>query len=164
LPASKYFPPEDTIATTTPPEVNAAPRLRTVIGRLSRRLRPTAAGSAAGLTPTRTTVLLRIERDGPIRLSELIDSEGLNPTLLSRVIGHLLKAGLVERSSDAGDRRAAWVKSTAKGRRLAERIRKERTDALNLALAELPDSQRSRLESALPALEQLAHLLKERTP
>jgi DNA-binding MarR family transcriptional regulator len=109
-------------------------------------------------------VLLRVERDGPIRLAELIDSEGLNPTLLSRVVSHLSEAGLVERSSDDGDRRAAWVKTTARGRRLAERIRKERTDALNLALAELPESQRSCLECALPALEQLAHLLKERTP
>jgi DNA-binding MarR family transcriptional regulator len=53
---------------------------------LSRRLRPTAAGAAAGLTPTRISVLFTIARRGPIRLSELAQAEGLNPTMLSRVI------------------------------------------------------------------------------
>jgi DNA-binding MarR family transcriptional regulator len=84
--------------------------------------------------------------------------------MLSRVVGHLAEAGLVERTSDATDRRAAWMQTTAKGRRLAERIRTERTDALNLALGELNPRDRDCLEEALPALEQLAEALKERTP
>ena len=57
--------------------------------------------------------------------------------MLSRAIAQLVEAGLLERTSDDGDRRAAWVKATAAGRRLAERIRRERTDALNAALEEL---------------------------
>ncbi len=150
--------------TATTNDLDTAPRLRTAIGRLSRRLRPTAAGTSAGLTPTRTTILLRIERDGPIKIAELIDSEGLNPTMLSRAIAQLTEDGLTMRTCDAADRRAAWVQTTAKGRKLAERIRTERTDALNLALDRLSAQDRDRLIHALDALEELAEALKERTP
>ncbi len=73
---------------TSPPilDEETAVRLRVAIARLSRRLRPTAAGAAAGLTPTRISVLLTIVRNRQIRLSELAEIEGLNPTMLSRVI------------------------------------------------------------------------------
>jgi DNA-binding MarR family transcriptional regulator len=106
-------------------------------------------------------VLLHVVRDGEIRLSELSESEGINPTMLSRVVADLSEAGLLERLSDASDRRAAWVKATAAGRRLAERMRKERTDAVRVALAELSPSERRQLETALPALEALAEALKD---
>jgi DNA-binding MarR family transcriptional regulator len=143
-------------------ELDSATRLRATLGRLARRLRPTEAGTAAGLTPTRVTILLRVVRAGPIRLSALAESEGLNPTMLSRAISHLVDAGLVERSCDPGDRRSAWVQSTAAGRKLAERMRTERTDAVKLALSGLKEDDREALERALPALEALAEQLKGR--
>ena len=139
-------------------------RLRVAIGRLSRRLRATAAGSAAGLTPTKISVLLTVVRDGPIRLSALAESESLNPTMLSRVIADLVDAGLLARTSDDGDRRAAWVEATEDGNQLAERMRRERTDAVNEALEGLAPADRRLLETALPALEQLAEQLRERRP
>jgi DNA-binding MarR family transcriptional regulator len=142
-------------------DLDTAARLRALIGRLSRRLRPTAAGAAAGLTPTRISVLLYVVRNGPTRLSELAASEGINPTMLSRVVADLVDAGLLERSSDQGDRRAAWVKPTAAGRRLVERMRRERTDALSVALNALSDSDRDKLEEALGAFERLADELRE---
>jgi DNA-binding MarR family transcriptional regulator len=145
-------------------DVETAARLRIAVGRLSRRLRTTAAGSAAGLTPTRISVLLTVVRDGPIRLSELASAESLNPTMLSRVIADLVEADLLARVSDDGDRRAAWVKATAAGKRLAERMRRERTDALNEALEGLSPADRRQLEQALPALEGLAEQLKDRRP
>jgi DNA-binding MarR family transcriptional regulator len=135
-----------------------------VIGRLSRRLRPTEAGVAAGLTPSRVSVLLHVVRDGSQRLSELAAREGINPTMLSRIVGHLVEAGLLERMSDEGDRRSAWVKATPAGRRLAERMRRERTDAVSLGLEQLSAQDLARLEEALPALETLADQLWERRP
>jgi DNA-binding MarR family transcriptional regulator len=141
-----------------------AVRLRIAVLRISRRLRPTAAGRAAGLTPARGSVLLTIVREGPIGLSALADGESLNPTMLSRVIADLVEAGLVARVSDPGDRRAASVRCTAAGRRLAERIRRERTAAINAALADLNPADRDALEAALPALEGLAGSLQERHP
>lgn len=145
-------------------DIDTAARLRVAIGRLSRRLRSTAAGSAAGLTPTRVSVLLTVVRAGPIRISALAESESLNPTMLSRVIADLGDAGLVARTSDDGDRRAAWVEATEDGRSLAQRMRRERTDAVNEALEELSPTDRRLLEKALPALEQLAEQMKDRRP
>ena len=142
-------------------DLDTTARLRAVIGRLSRRLRPTPTARAAGLTPTRTSVLLTVMREGPIRVSDLAEAEGINPTQLSRAIAHLVDAGLVERSADEGDRRAAWLKPTPAGRKLTERIRRERTDALNVALQGLAPDERERIISALAALERLADHLRE---
>jgi DNA-binding MarR family transcriptional regulator len=141
-------------------DTETTPRLRAVIGRLSRRLRPTTAAVAAGLTPTKISVLLHVARVGRVRLSDLSDEEGINPTMMSRVVAALTEAGLIERVSDPGDRRAAVVEVTAQGRKLAERIRRERTDALNLALEGLDENDRAHVEAALPALERLAEQLK----
>ncbi|MGH2876516.1 MAG: MarR family winged helix-turn-helix transcriptional regulator [Solirubrobacteraceae bacterium] len=153
-------------STTAPPtlDLDTAARLRIAIGRLSRRLRATAAGSAAGMTPTRISVLLTVVREGPIRLSALAESEGLNPTMLSRVISDLCDAGLVARTSDDGDRRAAWAEATEAGEALAQRMRRERTDALNAALEGVGTSDRRTLIRALPALERLADELREQRP
>jgi DNA-binding MarR family transcriptional regulator len=147
-------------APTATIETDAAAQLRAVIGRLSRRLRPTETALAAGLTPTRLAVLQKVSWHGEIRLSELAEAEGINPTMLSRVTADLVQAGLLERASDEGDRRAAWVRATRSGKRLNERIRKERTDALKLALDALSEADRRRIEKALPALEQLAEQVK----
>jgi DNA-binding MarR family transcriptional regulator len=159
----KYL--EETTPSPTPAlDVDTAARLRTVIARITRRLRPTAAGRAAGLSPTKRTVLMHVVREGPVRLSDLADAEGLNPTMLSRVIAALAEEGLLERASDEGDRRAAWVRATAAGRRLAERMRRERTDALLVGLGALDETKRRAIDKALPALEELSEQLKGRQP
>jgi DNA-binding MarR family transcriptional regulator len=164
--ARTHAPRRSTALTTIAPtlDVETPARLRTVIGRLSRRLRTTAAARDAGLTPSAISLLLSVVRSGPTRLSELGEAEGLNPTMLSRTVSGMVQDGLLRRSSDEGDRRAAWVEATASGRRLAERMRRERTDAVNAALAKLPDAQRRRIEQALPALELLAEELRGRRP
>jgi DNA-binding MarR family transcriptional regulator len=84
--------------------------------------------------------------------------------MLSRVTADLVDAGLLARLTDRGDRRAAWVKATADGKRLIARIRRERTDAVKLALEGLSDVERRQLEKALPALERLAEALKGECP
>jgi DNA-binding MarR family transcriptional regulator len=168
LPASKYSAKRKarlTIATTAPElDIETAARLRTAIGKLSRRLRTTAAGRAAGLTPTGLSILLNVDRHGSMRLAELATSEGVNPTMLSRVVAGMLRDGFLERSNDAGDRRAAWVAVTPAGHRLAERMRRERTEAVNDAMRGLSAAESRLIEAALPALESLAEELKERRP
>jgi DNA-binding MarR family transcriptional regulator len=150
--------------TATRLDVDTASRLRVAIGRLSRGLRITTAGSEAGLTPTRISVLLSVDRHGPIPIADLAELESLNPTMLSRAISKLVDDAALERISDDRDRRAAWVNVTDAGHRLAERMRRERTDALNQALGGLDAADRRLLEDALPALEGLAAVLKDRRP
>jgi DNA-binding MarR family transcriptional regulator len=80
--------------------------------------------------------------------------------MLSRIVGDLGLAGLIERVGDPQDRRAALVMVTREGRKLVERMRRERTDVLSVALDGLSQSERRALERALPALERLAEELK----
>lgn len=137
----------------------SAARLRIAVTRLARRLRPTEA--AGTLTATEVDALIAAERQGPVRLSDLASFAGLNPTMLSRVIGRLEGAGLVRRLEDPGDRRVSRVEATARGRRLLERIRSERNDALSRRIAELERHEREALLEALPVLERLADRLRE---
>ena len=144
------------------PQADTTARLRAVIGRLSRRLRPTVAGS--GLTPSQISVLFTVVRLGPIGLSELAHVESLNPTMLSRITAQLCDAGLIVRSPARDDRRSAIVAATAAGRRIRERIHRERTRALGAHVDELDERQRQALWAALPVLEELAERLPGARP
>jgi DNA-binding MarR family transcriptional regulator len=141
-------------------ETEIAERLRSVVGRLSRRLRPIRA--ARGLSPTTISVLFTVVKFGPVRASRLAEMEDLNPTMLSRVIGQLADAGLVRRSADPDDRRAALIEVTAAGRRLRERILRERAEILGAELAALSDEEQETIARALPVLEGLVERLKDR--
>jgi DNA-binding MarR family transcriptional regulator len=134
-------------------------RLRTAIGRVSRRLRSTAAGS--GLTPTDTSVLFSIVRLGPLGASELADVEDLNPTMVSRVAARLADQGLVIRTPHAEDRRVALLEATRAGKTLRTKIQRERADALGRELERLSPRHRAALEKAVPALEALGDLLRD---
>jgi DNA-binding MarR family transcriptional regulator len=133
-------------------------RLRAVIGKLGRRLRATRAG--AGLTPSQISVLFTIVRRGPIGLAALADTESLNPTMLSRIVAQLVEGGLIRRSADPQDRRAAQVEATRPGARMRERINQERARALAAHLAQLGDPDRELVWEALPVLEELAELMR----
>lgn len=146
----------------TGPEAELPARLRAAIGRLSRRLRHTAASS--GLTPSEISALLTIARRGPLRLSELAEIEAINPTMLSRITGRLCELTLIRRFPDPEDRRAALVDATPTGRRLRKRIHRERTAVLETHLARLSEDEQATLEAALPLLEQLADSIREPRP
>jgi DNA-binding MarR family transcriptional regulator len=140
-------------------ELEASERLRAAIGRLSRRLRPTVAGS--GLTPSQISVLFTVVRLGPIGLSELAAIESLNATMLSRITAQLCDAGLIVREADPEDRRSASVAATAAGRRMRERIHRERARALGEHVEQLDERQREALWNALPVLEELVERLPD---
>jgi len=140
----------------------SADRLRAAVGRLSRRLRTTVA--ASGLTPSQISVLFTVARRGPLGISELAELEAINPTMLSRIVVQMCELGLITRESRAEDRRAATVAVTAAGRRVRERVRRERSHALAGYLMGLGEAEREALLGALPALEQLVELIDERRP
>ncbi|HEX3707399.1 MAG TPA: MarR family winged helix-turn-helix transcriptional regulator [Mycobacteriales bacterium] len=144
------------LATTT--DVDVPARLRAVVGAMSRRLNATARG--AGLTTSQLSALGVVARSGPMRISELAEIEHMNPTMLSRVVGALVDAGLVRRRTDPDDRRAGLVEVTAIGRRTHDRLRAERGRILATGLAALGPDQRATVESALPALEALVAAMR----
>ncbi len=133
-------------------------RLRRVVLRLARELN--AASRSEGLTPTQASVLGITIGRGPLSLAELTELEGLNPTMLSRVIGKLDSFGLIKRLRDPADFRAARVEATPEGRRLHERISAQRSAVISECVAGLPADQEAALVAALAAFENLAEELR----
>ncbi len=140
-------------------ELDPVDRLRAAIGKLSRGLR--LSPGATGLTPSQVSVLFTIVRRGPLKLSEVVEIERLNPTMLSRITAQLAEQGLIRRRADSEDRRAAVVEATAAGRRMRERIQRARSRELAQHVAALDADEQQVVWEALPALEQLAETLAE---
>src|SRR5579875_837045 len=117
-------------------DVELVARLRVVISKLARQLNDTSTDE--GLTPTQYSVLGLVRGRGPLGLAELASLEGLNPTMLSRVIRALDETGLIRRLPDPSDLRAARVEITPAGVDVHERIRDHRTQVLSECLEQLP--------------------------
>jgi DNA-binding MarR family transcriptional regulator len=111
-------------------------RPRRVISRTARQLN--ASSTEGGLTPSQASVLDVVATRGPMGLAELAELEGLNPTMLSRVIGRLDELGLMIRRSVPADLRAAQVEASPEGVAVHSRIRLLRTQALAACLDRLP--------------------------
>src|SRR6201995_3210130 len=139
-------------------DVELVARLRVVISKLARQLNDTSTDE--GLTPTQDSVLGLVRHRGPLGLAELAGLEGLNPTMLSRVVRALDANGLIRRLADPRDLRAAPVEITAEGETVHERIRDHRTQVLTECLQQLPEPTAQELLSAVPAMEALTETVK----
>ncbi|GAA5196152.1 hypothetical protein GCM10023322_64440 [Rugosimonospora acidiphila] len=139
-------------------EAEHVARLRRVIGRLARQLNVTSTGE--GLTPSQASVLGLVAVRGPIGLAELGELEGLNPSMLSRIVRRLDDDGLIRRLSDPADLRAVRVEITPAGQLVHDRLRDLRTKVVSDCLDRLPAATVDTLSAALAALEALADELK----
>jgi len=145
---------------TTTVDTDTLSQLSVTLRRISRRIDRQV--SVGGLTSTEASVLAFIARRGPLGLGELAAHEGINPTMLSRVIGRLEGAELVRRQPSIADRRAVEVVATRKGVRTRERLLTQRSQVLAERLAELPPDMASLIMHAAPALEALSAALQPR--
>ena len=136
-------------------------RLRGVIGRLSRQLNASVVD--LGLSPSQLSVLGSIARRGPLGVGELAELEGINPTMLSRIVGKLSDQSLIARSAHPDDGRAVVLEVTAAGRKLHQRVQAQRTKVLALKLSHLSDGEATEIVAALPALEALSARLQPDT-
>jgi DNA-binding MarR family transcriptional regulator len=133
-------------------------RLRGVIPRLAREFNDTSTGE--GLTPTQYSVLALVRSRGPLGVAELTELEGLNPTMVSRIIKVLDEAGLITRMPDPSDLRAARLAATPEGEQMHDRVRAQRTQVLSERLRQLPPETAEALLAAVPAMEALAEAVK----
>ncbi len=143
-------------------DADVVARLRGVINRLARQFN--ASATDEGLTPSQASALGLIAFRGPLSLAELAELEGLNPTMVSRVVGKLDEIGLIRRVQNPRDLRAGLVEITATGLAAHERIKAERGKVVADCLSRLPDSDREAIEAVLPALEALAGELRAGPP
>lgn len=135
-------------------DTNDVARLRTVINKLSRQFN--ASATDEGLTPAQASALGLIVTEGPLTLTELTEIEGLNPTMVSRVVGKLDDAGLVRRVPKPADLRSVTVEVTVAGRETQQRIKAARGEVVTEYLDRLSTVDRDAILGVLPALEALA--------
>jgi DNA-binding MarR family transcriptional regulator len=132
-------------------------RLRISLARISRMVDQHVTGD--GMTRTQRSVLGIMAREKSLGMSELAEIEGLNPTMVSRLVGQLESDGLLRRSP-GDDRRSVVVEITTAGARLHTRLRRQRTRLFADRLAGLPAGEAELLVGAIPALESLADSLR----
>lgn len=134
-------------------------RLRFSVTRLSRLLRQQ---DESGLTPTKIAMLATIGRLGPLTLGELAAHEQVAPPTITKVIGHLEDAGLVDRIPDPTDRRVCRVVLTDAGHQQLVVNRSRRTAWLAERLADLPADDLERVHETVSLLEKLVAPAGER--
>jgi DNA-binding MarR family transcriptional regulator len=136
---------------------------------VSERL-PSAAGLLARLLVrqlggelSRTEVgLLNTLSDGPQRITELAEREGLAQPTMTSLVKQLEQQRLVRRDRQADDGRVVLVHLTDTGAAALEDYRARVRELLGSYLAEIPDEQVEELAGATEALAQLVALLQQR--
>jgi DNA-binding MarR family transcriptional regulator len=132
-----------------------AAELRTLLGRLKRRLREQAP--PGDLTWPQISVLGLLDRDGPATVTALARIEGMRPQSMGAIIAALEAAGLVAGEPHPTDGRQTLLALTPACRDWPAAGRAAREDWLFRAIqARLAPDQQAALARALPLLDRLA--------
>ena len=134
-------------------------RSLTQVGRAILRLEVPQDALPDGTTVTRTGywVLVRVAEVGPARLSDIATTVELDVSTISRQIRDLVAAGLIARTPDPADGRAALLRLTERGTSVLEAVSESRRRVLARAIADWTDEERSALASGLLRLDAGLH-------
>src|SRR5262249_37013158 len=139
-----------TIDTTT-----LANQLRPVLLKLNRELRREI--HSLGVTGGHVSLLVQIKYSPGIGIRELAARERVSVPRMSKVVGKLEEAGLIERHEVGGDRRRVGLHVTKAGLNVLRSVKSKRTAWLAARLRTLDDRQ---LEALAEAVEPLTLLLE----
>jgi DNA-binding MarR family transcriptional regulator len=132
-----------------------AAELRSVTGKLKRRL--TEEANVGGLTSSQTSVIMRLEKEGPATASGLARGEAMRPQSMATIVAALDQAGLAVGAPDPSDGRQTLLSLTDCGRQWVKEHRAARQDWLFKAIqARLSGSEQDALTTALGLLNRLA--------
>lgn len=135
--------------------VHAAHEVRVGLSRLRRRLRET--DDRRELTPSQTSLLSRLNRDGPATASALAAAERVRPQSVATTIAVLEERALVQRRPDPTDGRRQVVSLTAEAHALLASTAAAREEWLTRALQErLTEAERRTVIEAMALLERVS--------
>jgi DNA-binding MarR family transcriptional regulator len=142
-----------------------AHQLTDVVTRLRRALRSSIRSdySWEQLPMAQVEMLQVLAEQSPLRVSEIAARQQLAASTVSGLVGQLMTAGLVERTTDPTDRRASAVTLTTAGADQLDAWLRANERRLADALAALTADDRARVRDALPALQRLAGALERPT-
>ena len=131
-----------------------AAEMRTVFRRLKMRYREHGGGN--DLTPSQSSVLLRLEKDGSATVSGLARLEGMRPQSMSAVVAPLQELGLVKSAPDPCDGRQTLMSLTPKCLKWLQEGRAARQDWLTTSISKkLSVQEQEKLRAALELLNRL---------
>lgn len=104
-------------------------------------------------------ILQSLAEAEPARAGELAERLRLAPNTVSGLISRLMTAGLVDRSTDATDRRVSVVQLTQPGRERLAAWQEAHERRIGAALDALSPEHRAALGAALPAMAELVEHL-----
>jgi DNA-binding MarR family transcriptional regulator len=119
------------------------------------------SGQARGEISRSEGGILRTLSDGPRRVTELAELEGLAQPTTTVLINELERRGCVERSRDPEDGRAVLVSLTPEGAGALERYRAQYRALLRERIDAMPEEQIEALENAVGALEALVAAVRK---
>jgi DNA-binding MarR family transcriptional regulator len=132
--------------------------LRSFLGAV-RAARGRVVREASELSLSQHDVLLALADRGELRVGEVADAAGIAAPTATRMLDGLERAGIVERTASAEDRRAVTVKLTGEGRKLLERKRKHVAKRLSSVYEALEPSQREQAPELFRSLAEAIEAL-----
>jgi DNA-binding MarR family transcriptional regulator len=133
----------------------AARDLRVVVGRLRRRLQELY--DTRELTPSQTSVLSRLGKDGAASASDLAAAERVRPQSVATMLAALDERGLIQRRPDPDDGRRQLISLSDEGRAFFDDRRRTGEEWLGRALQDnYTEAERETILEALALLERLA--------
>ena len=133
--------------------------LAKVFGRINRALRYRTRAEALGVTDSETELLRLVKRRPGLRVQDAATELGIASNSVSTLVKQLARAGLLERTTDPHDARAAQLRITAEADAWLKDLGSASEEAVARALIGLDAHDRERLEAALPALRELSNRL-----
>ena len=132
-----------------------AGELRILISQLRHRLREQT--HLGDYTWSQTSVIIRLERDGPATVSALARAEGVRQQSMGATISTLEAAGLVKGSPDPVDRRQTILSLTDACREMIQASRAAKEDWLFHAIqTKLSPAEQEQLATDLELLKRIA--------
>jgi DNA-binding MarR family transcriptional regulator len=107
------------------------------------------------LSRTSASVLARLAKEGPQRVTMLADYEHVAQPSMSVLVQRLERRGLVARQDDPADRRACRIAITGDGEQVLRDRAEARSRWLRARLERLEDGDRATLARALELLDTL---------
>lgn len=142
---------------------SAATQIESVMPRIARRLFTVYPNDPAGELPNAQLRMCSFLQHGPAPITAIADELSISVSAATQLADRLEKSGMVERASDASDRRIRLVSLTEHGTEVMRTRRELRCSQVRKVLKRLSDDDRCALVEALQKLlnatwDESAHL------
>jgi DNA-binding MarR family transcriptional regulator len=125
-------------------DLELASELRTVVARLTKKLRKTSV-TGQMLSLTERSTISALYQHKQLLPSELASMEKITSQSMSQVLNHLLGLGFITRTASQTDKRKVIISLTIEGERILLQVRSERDEWLANAIKKTFNEQEEAL-------------------